>query len=545
MSITFPDVATAVAADVAPVELFVRIGGVAVTATEATVRHGVDQPIGTCTVIVEAPRPASATINAELEVEMGYAGAVRRVFHGYIPNDESITDDRGRWVRIDGRGWAAWLSEEEYSGVEITGPVSLKDAFRSLCEMREIPAHLADDTTYPDGVTEIELGGNDQINAGHIRFANTTDPLTWVTRNAELYGYRVFDAPDGTVRLARVSGLPPESETVAMHYEEGVNCFQLQKRRDTRQMGTYIEVVGARYTASDGGAVQIRSIPAEVPNEETLEPQGYRHLRISSQDIVTDVQAAGVRNVFEIDRSEVQEFVTWECVGHPELQPGDVVTVTGASHGLTAQRLWLTRIDQSVSDRGYMATMTGWYGAGEALAAGNDCRTEAVTIPGDGVVHMGTETLSWYKDSSPDGTEVTIDFTVTSADYSSLRLTGRVHGSNSIKENTAVTGSKIEVWQLPDPSLPSGPTNEIRRAGSVDLPTANEELRKRRNYSSSNTYWQTFSLPLSGNLKEGAAELRLIAGEYDEPVEGVDDFEIMDLQLTYCGVGIPSLPGQA
>jgi hypothetical protein len=156
---------------------------------------------------------------------------------------------------------------------------------------------------------------------------------------------------------------------------------------------------------------------------------------------------------------------------------------------------------------------------------------------------MGTETLSHYKDPSPDSTEFTIDFEVTHADYSSLRLAGRCHGTNSIRNNTPVTGSKIEIWQLPDPSLPEGPTNELRRAGSVELPTVNEELNKRRNYSSSNQFWQSFTLPLSGNLKEGDAEMRIIAGEYSEPSDGIDDFEIKDLSLTYCGVGQPTLPG--
>jgi hypothetical protein len=90
--------------------------------------------------------------------------------------------------------------------------------------------------------------------------------------------------------------------------------------------------------------------------------------------------------------------------------------------------------------------------------------------------------------------------------------------------------------------LPAGPTNELRRAGGVDLPTANEESRKRRNYASSNTYWTSFNLPISGSLKVGAAELRIIAGEHTDP-DGTDDFEVKDLTLTYCGVGIPDLPG--
>jgi hypothetical protein len=542
-AITFADVEEAFAARTLPVQLFVRIGGVAITATEATTRHSVDRPVGTCTVYTQAPRPASVTMNAEIEIEMGYPGAVRRTFHGFIPSDESVTDMGGNVLRIEGAGWASRLAYPEPAGVEIAGPVSLKDAFRSLCAMREIPTYLADDTTYVDGVTPIMLGGNDQINAGHVRFDDRTDPLAWLTRVAELYGYRVFDAPDGSVRLKRVSGLPPDDATSLATYAEGVNAFRLSRQRSTDPMATYIEVLGARYTDSTGGSLQIRSIPDEVPYAEELDPPGYRKLTVSNQEIVTDTQAAGVRNVYEVDRSEVWEWVSWEYAGRPDAQPGDVVTLTGTSHGLSASRLWLMGIDQSVNDQGYIARMEGWAGAGEPLAAGNDCVTQAVTIAGDGVAHLGDETLSHYKDPSPDGTEVTISFTVTDADYSSLRISGRVHGSNSVSNTTAVEGSKIEVWQRPDPSLPESGSNENRRVGSIDLPTANEELSRRRNYSSSNTYWQSFDLPLPGTLKEGAAQLKLIAGEHDD--DRYDDYEIKDLELTYCGVGEPSLPGEA
>jgi hypothetical protein len=634
--ISFEDVEDAIAARRRPVQLFVRIGGVAINAHEAHVQHSVDRPIGGCTIHCAAPRPSTVVMNAEVEIEMGYTGAVRRVFHGFIPSDESVTDDRGGSVRIEGVGWCSRLAYPEFAGVEIEGPVSLKDAFRSLCELRDIPTYLADDTTYVDGITEILLGGNDYVNGGHVRFDNKTDPLTWMTRNAELYGYRVFDSPDGAVRLARVSGVPLPSYTqagdlnfttgdyvvkndldthfwyvwtepdpvpenflallttgdfgilssgitvtggyawaevdmfsgasgwialydtattterfdrlivddVAATYEEGVNVYRLSKRRSSDPMATYIEVLGARYTDVAGGTLHIRSIASEVPYAAELDPPGYRQATISSQDIVTDEQAAGVRNVAEVDRSEVWEYVNWECAGHPALQPGDVVLIDGDSHDLAAQMLWLMSIDQSVSDRGYVARMEGWYGAGQPLAAGNDCVGQLITIPGDGVVHIGDETVSWYKDTTPDGTEVTIDIDIEHDDYSSLRLTGRVHGSNSYGvASTASTGSVIEVWQLEDPSLPESGSNEMQRKGSMELPTANEEYGKRRNYSSSNTYWQSFSLPMPGQLKVGAAELRLIAG--DNVPDRKDDYEIKDLQLVTCGVGIPDLPGSA
>lgn len=540
-AITFATIDAAMAATVRPVRLYVRIGGVAVEATEAHTRHGVEQPVGTCTVYMRAPRPASLTMNAEIEIEAGYAGATRRIFHGFVTDDDSDTDNRGNLVRVDGAGWASRLAYPEPNGIEITGPVSLKDAFRSLCLLREIPTYLADDSTYVDGVTEIMLGGNAQVNGGHVRIDSKTSPLAWLTRTVSLFGYRVFDSPDGAVRLARISGLPPTAEASIQSYSEGANCYRLSKSRDRDRMITYWEVVGARYTDADGGITQIRSIPASVPFDATLDPRGYRKDTLSSQELVTSVQADGARNAYETDYSEVREDVTWEAAGRPDLQPGDVVTVTGASHGLSSQRLWLTELSQGVTDRGYLASMAGWFGAGSALAAGDDCVSTSVTLPGDGILHIGDETVSHYADSSPDGLSVTVDITITDADYSSLRLTGLVHGSNSYQTRTAATGSVVELWQLDDPTLPESGSNELKRKGSMTLPTADEEYSLARAYGSSDTYWQSFSLPLPGSVKAGAAELRFIAGTTGS---GRDDYEIKTVSLVACGVGEPALPGE-
>jgi hypothetical protein len=714
-AITFETVDEAIEASVRPVLLYVRIGGEVVNATEAHTRHGVDMLTGTCTIYCPAPRTDAMTINAEIEIEAGYPGATRRIFKGFIPNDESVTDDRGHMLRIDGVGWASRLTWPSRAGVEITGPVSLKDAFRGLCTLREIPTYLSDDTTYVDGST-IMLGGNDLINGGHVRMDSRTAPADWLRRVPPLFGYYVFDSPDGAVRQARVSGLPvpaftnvtstmdiaagdliyknslyatiwnlfadpsagfTDANVVAdlaqydwgyvgtdtpvvfagytmlpvsmtgigngwvaayhvgageiyfdkatlddvMHYQEGVNCYRLQKSRDREPMVTFWEVEGARYTGEDGGVVQIRSIPDEVPYAAELDPPGYQHDSVSSQDLVTDAQAAGVREVLEVDRSEVYELVTWECAARPDLQPGDVVTLTGMHHDLDAQPLWLMSIDQSVTDRGYIARMTGWYGAGQALDAANDCFTVSV---GSGTYHVGDENLSHYRDSSPDGTNIVIPITVEFADYSSLRLTGIAHGTNSRSRgglgnhiNTqlyqlpfytrdrassigstfarklrdegygvlweakqdaiddfnddypgyttlfrkyleaivadskkpgsrAMTGSAIEIWQKPDPAAAESGTNELTRVGTMDLPTLDEELNLRRNYSSSNRYWTAFSLPVPGTLLEGSATLLLVAGsETIDEETYFDDYEVENLQMTYCGIGVPDLPGDA
>ena len=640
MSITFADVSEAFTARMLPVLLYVRIGGVSIDATEARCNHSVNRPVGTCTIFCAAPRPASAVLNADIEIEMGYPGATRRTFYGFIPSDDSVTDDSGHMVRIDGVGWCSRLRDPEFAGIEVQGPVQLKEVFRSLMALREIPNYLSDDTTATDGITPIVLGGNTAITNGHIRLDNDTAPLDWLDSVPDLFGYRVFDSPDGTIRMARVSGLarpqlsdpvqttdladgdyiqpttltnfregPGTSyatidqvdegdigrvisdeqvtaegfvwmqmtfpglpagwcalsasgiprfykltpDAVPARYEEGVNVFRIGRSRDLDPMANYIEVLGARYTAEDGGTTAIRAIPDEVLYSDYLAPKGWRQYTVSSQDITTDQQAQWVRTATEVDRAAPYEEVTFDSWGKPDLQPGDVITVHAPTHDSTVEDYWVTDLDQWVDSRGYQMSVTAWRGAGQALKAGNDCRTETLTTD---VIHAGTQTISWYRDPSPDSVRdpyetekdrsdrrwvVLVPFTVTSDNYSSLRLNGICHGTNSINNKTTIDGSQIEIWQLEDPSAAENGTNERKRVGSIALPTANEELSKRRNYASTDQHWTQFRLPFPGTLMLGGATLVVVCGESDDGE--VDDFELAELSLTYCGVGVPTLPG--
>lgn len=533
-AITFATLEDAVAADVQPVRLYVRIGGEAVTAWEATTRHDVDQEIGTCSVILAAPRPASLAINAEIEIEAGYAGATRRIFHGRIPNDHASIDNRGAMVRVTGQGWASYLREKSQADIELAGPISLKDAFRALCELRGVPTYLADDTTYVDGVTEIMLGGNSLVDGGDVVIPAGTSPLSWISRTAKLFGYRVFDSPDGAVRLARVSGLPNEAS--AFSVTEGVNALSFEHRRDIKPTITWWTVEGARYTAEDGGIVQIRSIPDSVPEMAELAPLGFAADIVSDSVLVTASLAEACRNVREVDNAAIWTGESWDMIGHPGLQPGDVVTLTSTTLGLSAATRWLTGITQSVSSRGYLASMESWAGAGSVLPAGTDSVSSAI---GSGTYHMGNQTISRYRSPSPLGASVTIPITVTFSDYTSLRITGLAHGTNSYGRRTASTGSKIEIHQLQDPDLPESGTNELRSVGSIELPTLDENTHLAYNYAATDDHWTAFSLPISGTLRTGAAEVRLIAGTN---ADGRDDYEITDLMLVYAGVGIPDLP---
>jgi 50S ribosomal protein uL3 len=126
-------------------------------------------------------------------------------------------------------------------------------------------------------------------------------------------------------------------------YGEGVNAYRFTNRRNVRPMVTYWEVLGARFEDADGGVSQIRSIPATVPYAAELDPPGFRSDTISDQGIVTSTQADGCRNAYETDYSEVWTGETWECAGHPGLQPGDVVTVTAFAEDQLVDVIGITK----------------------------------------------------------------------------------------------------------------------------------------------------------------------------------------------------------
>lgn len=628
VSTVFESVDAAMAARRRGILLYVRVGGVAVNATEA---HGVHDVagIGQMTVYLPKPAPASLALNTTLEVEIGHPGTVTRRFFGYIPSWGRSLSDRGHTIRVVAVGQLSYLNYADREGTSLPES-TLKDVFRSLCEARDVTTYFADETYYPDGDL-IYLGGNDAVDGGDVRFDADTSPHSYLQAVAPLFGYRVHDAPDGAPRLSRVSGAPmPQYRDAALTwthdvgdwirprtninirtgpgtsydiiggiddtqiakiidgpivnnsgstgnhwyefralngptgwggtinadgvsnvyavdmlepvywFDEGVNLRSADFDIDRTPIVTYVEQIGRSYTGTDGGNSQIRSIPDAVPENDYIAPQTYIHKRYTSPWILTDRQAEGARNVKEIDLSTPDERFKWTTAGRPDVQPGEICVVTMPTWGILNRPLWITRLADDVDDRsGYVQTYSGWSGGGEALPAGEDCDTIPVaTSPR----HMGNETLSWYADPSPNGEEDTIHLDNPFEDYSSIRVEGYAHGCNSYYNNKASEGSQIEIWQKPDPAAADSADNELRRIGTVLLPTLNEEASKRRNYASSNRYWTWFSLPIGGRLKFGAFDLKFIAGENPD---GRDDYEVKGVYLKVCGVGFPDLPGDA
>jgi hypothetical protein len=627
VSTVFETIDDAMAARHRGILLYVRVGGIAVRATEAHIVHDVGG-IGQATVYLPKPAPDSLALNATLEVEIGHPGTVRRRFFGYIPAWKRSISNRGHSIRVVAVGQLSYLNYPNREGTSLAS-TTLKNVFRSLCEQRNVDTYFADETYYPDG-SPIILGGNESVDGGDIRFDAETSPHSFLQAVSPLFGYRVHDAPDGAPRLSRVLGIPiPVHATGALNhaqlpgnwikasanlsvretptaaatifgvffaddlafildgptindeltddnywyyvrvlngptgwvagrrtnedfpsvydvtlsepvywYDEGENVRASDWDISREPIVTFVEVYGKSYTELSGGHAEIHSTPDTVPENEYIAPQDYIHKRYTSQYLVTAQQADGARNAKEIELAAPAETFTWKTAGRPDVQPGEIAVLTFPTWGIENVPVWIMRLADDVDDAGgYQHTVTGWAGKGEPLPAGDDCdEIPIATSPR----HIGNQTLSWYADPTPNGEEQSISFTNPFDDYSSLKIEGLAHGSNSYNNKTASEGSKIEIWQKPDPALPDSAENELRRIGSVDLPTLDEEVARRRPYGTSNRYWTSFSLPIGGRLKAGAATLKLIAGENPD---GHDDYEVKNVTLRACGVGFPDLPG--
>jgi hypothetical protein len=524
----------ALLADTKDVHLAVRVGPAMATGmdfltgasfvdcVEAHTSHGVDQLVGSATLVMPLPRDPVVTLGASVMIEAGYGDARQRIFSGRIPEDETSFDENGGWLEVRAEGWSSLLAYPEWEDIEYQGPRTLHEIFRALCSRRQVPLFGNDLTTTTTGAPLL-LGTNNRVDSGIIRIERDTSPLDWLDRVSRLFGYRVFDDVDGRFWLRRISGLPDNNSAEAT-YTEGVNGVSFRKHRDLHPVVTYWEVFGARYTDAQGVPVEIRSIPASVPTNTLLDPPGYSRDSTGDDVLVTTALADAARNAHEVDYSETSTVFTWTTEGDPQRSLGESVDLYSPTAVETSANVWLTRIDQSVTDDGYWADMEGWAGHGQVLPAGNDCST--VTLIGSEGRHLGSATLSHYRRPTPDGMQLTFAFEVPEY-YSTITARGWGHGVNSYNDNSQLDVSTFEIWQ-------SG-----TRVAQGDLPRLAERLPRRYDYDQ-DQYWSRLSIALSGSIEPGTAELRIIAGEETiDDVDIVDDFEIRNLTLETCGVGEP------
>ncbi len=527
--------------DRTPIQI-VTIDGQPYNAYSVETQHALERIKGTARLRLPSP-PASEIalrdrwLNKPIEVQIGYeeTGGAYRVFFGRITRLHREIDANGYVVEINATGGAARLDFPEPTDLVFPGGSTLYNIIRSICELRGLTAYGGQLVLYPDGVTEVTLGGVEFVDNGDVIIPRHTSPLQWIANALRLFGYYCCDLPDGMFWWGRVTGIPSLAPSDVIR--EGENAFSLSRDDDLSRMVTWWDVEGASYTDADGIAVAVRSFPAVVPYEPKLDPPGWTRDTVRDPLLVTQALADAARNVAEINRAAPYEEERWVWLGAPNVYPGHVVELTSERLDLTAERRWAMSVDHSSSTRGIRSTFTGWAGAGAAMPAGDDALTISVfTDPR----HIGDEYLSHYAHPSAQGKTITFDIVVPDT-YTAMVLTGWAHGTNSyLSGGSVVTDgnvSKIEVWQGGD-----------KPAGSAALPAMPENLSKKYPYGTPlpadwQKYWTAFRLSVPGRLTPGPATVKLLSGKYGSG--SYDDYEVRLLDLVVTGAGSPSLPGGA
>lgn len=522
--------------------LTVYVNGVLTDVTGYSGQHGVRQEVATGRLDLLLPRPAWVTPNAPVEVQGGHNDLVGTIWSGFIPNRKSSLTDRGAVFSVSMVGWAALLAEPERYDLVYPGPISARALFVALCELKGVPSYIADQTTYPDGVTEVMLGGNTRINGGAVTIRGGSSPLSQYNRLVEPYGYATFDTPQGPVVLRRVSGMPPGEPVVT--FAEGLTIGTVEGDHDTRGIANYFDVYGAEYEDEFGGRVPIRSAPDEWPANPDIYPGGRRYRKVTNSDLVRQDQADAMRENLELNDSVAATPVRWTAVGLPGLAPGDVVAVESATVEVGG-RFWLMDLDLSSDDDGFTGSCTGWAGGGVALDALNDrIEIPIQTAP----VHLGDETRSNYAVPSPTGRSRQWTFTLP-ARVSVANCRGRAHGWNSQQvagEQTDLQVSKWEIWRVGVDQA----NKDNRPESSGNMPVMNENIRSRLPYNPNANvtfedgstrnpigyyYWSQFAINLRA-LDAGDWILKLVCGEK----AGFDDGEVALVILECYGTTEPA-----
>jgi len=529
---TFPTSQDALDATYTETRNTVYIGGVMTECKSYNTQHRVGQ-MATASLVLTLPVGDHVKANAEVEIWDGHNNLMGIRFSGRIPAWKKAMTDNGNLMTIRPVGWSSLLAYRERYDLEFVGPITVRAVFDSLCSRRGVPNYRADVVLDDTGTIEVTLGGNPYIEEGIVTVPASQSPLSWLNSAVEPYGYRVYDDLLGTVRLSRLSGLP--SGVPVVNFTEGTNLLSADQDYDISDIVNYWEVEGPIYEDDIGRSIPISAIPEFIEQDDLIPVNsGVNYQQYRNGDLVTQQQAEIVRRRLEIDTSEPSDPVSWSSVAVPNVSPGDTVSITSETLGIT-ENFWVMGVDVANDDGGLVATYEGWRGSGSPLPAGVDLITILIRTA---AIHIGDETVPWYAQPVPSGLETSWDFTIPKR-ATAVNVVFDVHGSNSqfiggINEDLTV--SKFELWKLPiiDPE-------EDKPHASGTLPVLDENYAQQYNYATDNSKWSLGAISLKGfDEEEVNVRLKLISGKNTKATLGPqDDFEVRNVYVEVYGTVEP------
>lgn len=519
----------------------VLVNGTSVVHLDWNARFSVNSAVATASITLSLPRPTHVEANAPVVIQGGHNDYIGTLFSGRLPSWRSSMR-REDTITLFPVGWCSLLAYRERFDLTYDGPISISALFDSLCARRGVPSYQADTVTDPTGSIEVMLGMNVQVDEGKIRIPASQSPLAFLNNVAEPFGYRVYDTPNGTVRLSRVSGIPTGSPVVT--FMEGWSILGADRDFDIAGVINYPDIQGQTYEDTDGASVPIRAFPASVESSPYVPVNdGVSYLPIRNSMLTSLQQAEIALAVAQIDMNAPDTPVKWDAVTVPNVSVGDhVALAVDAVEGTGSY--WLMSMSMNGRSNGTLTTTyDGWAGGGVAMPAGDD-RTR--TLLQDGPRHFGDENLSHYAVASPEaGPGV---WPVTLPDRATaVTVRGWHHGTNSQLLGGVQTELEVTKWEVHLVGADRD-ADGYRPAASGNMPTVPEELALRRNYSiftvtgdevTTPGFWTPFAVNLS-RLDAGSYTFELVPGIKG----GKDDFEVRLVHVDVYGVAEPVIVPQ-
>jgi len=349
----------------------VTIGGIDQTALEWSTQHSVEAPLAQASIVLPSPPPTGVFEGAvaRIKVKGDTSEDLLTVFEGRVrgPLEWNQTDsDATITARCDGNLWR--MTFPATYDMSWVGPITPRKLIRQFLAFRGITDYHVEEFVDHRGVP-ILLGGVPWFDDGRVVCPEGTSPLDFVDRICRLFGYRIYDRPDGRVRVSRVCG-PPRQPDYTL--EEGVDLLGPSKDVDLHNINTYITMTGASGTDPSGAQISIVSRPkrgihsAFIPN-----PPKYAASSESDPLLVSQLLADQARIVKEFDQAGPAWHFSSEVIGASRgalgLAPNQVFAAKAPTIGLvsTGKRFWQISVSNSWGSQGFWTTLEGWRPTGK------------------------------------------------------------------------------------------------------------------------------------------------------------------------------------